>query len=106
MRTIFATALLISLAACDDGGVIDQTIQRGVRQSAVEACTAWIPESQIAAAAGLDGPRLCACAADRIMEGKDSPELADLRPDSPENRAAIVQCVGELQARARDARSG
>jgi len=98
MKTLLGIVLILSLGACDDGGVVDQTIQRGVRQSAVQACVAWVPESQIAATAGLDADRLCSCAADRLLEGKDVADLGELRPDSPESRAAIVRCVAETQS--------
>jgi hypothetical protein len=103
MRTIFAASTLLLITACDSGGVVDQTIRQGVRQSAVEACTAWIPQSNIALAAGLDPDRLCACAADRILEGKSASELGDLRPGSPESRAAVAQCVAQIQTRPRAA---
>ena len=95
---------LLSLAACDSGGVLDQTIQRGVRQSAVQACAAWLPQSEIALAAGVDSERLCGCAATRILEGKGASELADLRPSSPELRAAVAQCVAEVQTAEKGAR--
>lgn len=88
---------LLSLAACDSGGVVDQTIQHGVRQSAVQACTAWLPQSEVALAAGVDPERLCGCAANHLLEGKGASGLADLRPSSPELRAAVAQCVAEVQ---------
>ena len=95
---------LLSLAACDSGGVVDQTIQRGVRQSAVQACTAWLPQSEIALAAEVDSERLCGCAATRILEGNGASEFADLRPSSPELRAAVAQCVMEVQTGDKGAR--
>jgi len=98
MKVLWGILLIVSAGACDDGGMVDQTIQRGVRQSAVQACVAWVPESQITAAAGLNADRLCACAADRLLEGKGVADLGELRPDSPENRAAIVQCVAQIQS--------
>jgi len=97
MNRILAAMSLLSLAACDSGGVVDQTIQRGVQQSAVQTCTAWLPQSKIALAAGVDSERLCGCAANRILKGKGASELADLRPSSPELRAAVAQCVAEVQ---------
>ena len=99
-RAIAAAMGLLALAACDDGGIVDQTIRHGVRQSAVEACRAWVPQSEIASAAGLDPERLCGCAADRILEGKSASELGSLRPGSAELRAAATQCVAEVQGSA------
>ncbi len=101
---MFAAVALLSLSACDSGGIVDQTIRQGVRESAVQACTAWVPQSQIALAAGVDTERLCGCAADRILEEKDGSELADLRPSSPELRAAVAQCVAEVQTVEKGAR--
>lgn len=95
---------LLLLAACDSGGVIDQTIERGIRQSAVQACTAWIPQAEIALAAGIDPDRLCGCAADRILEGKSASEFADLTPSSSELRSAVAQCVVEVQTAEKGAR--
>jgi len=95
-RTLAAIALLL-LAACDGGGVVDQTIERGVRQSAVQACTTWLPQSEIAQAAGVDPERLCGCAADRILKGKNASNFAGLTPNSSELRDAVAQCVIEVQ---------
>ncbi len=92
MRTL-AAGLVFLLAACDVASTIDPPIPQAVRQSAIETCKAWIPQSRIAAAAGLDANRLCSCAADRILEGKGITDLPELRPDAPEIRAAIVKCI-------------
>ena len=97
MRLIVAFPLILLAAGCDNGGVVDTAIQQGARQSAIEACKAWMPQSEIAAAAGLDGDRLCGCAADRILDGKGVGDLAELRPDGPAARAAIAQCVAQIQ---------
>lgn len=100
MRPAIAMTVLFALAACDNGGVVDQTFRTGVRQSAVQACTAWIPQSDIAAAAGLDSGTLCGCVADRMLEGKSASEVVQIRPENPETRAAIVQCVADTRAKA------
>lgn len=105
MSRILGAMSLLSLAACDSGGVVEQTIQRGVQQSAVQACTAWLPQSEIALAAGVDPERLCGCAANRILEGKGASDLADLRPSSAELHAAVAQCVAEVQTAEKDART-
>lgn len=106
MKTITAATALLSLAACDSGGVVDQGIREGVRQSAAQACAAWIPQSDIALAAGLAPDRLCACAADRILEGKNVTELAAFRLGGTEIRAAIIQCAAEVQGRPKQAEAG
>jgi hypothetical protein len=93
MRSFTAAALLVSLAACDAGGVIDESIEEGVRQTAIQTCIAWAPQSDIAAAAGLRTEQLCACATDRMLEGKSLAELPGLRFDGPEIRAAVAACL-------------
>ena len=103
MSRVLAVTLLLSLAACDSGGVVDQTVREGVRQSGLAACTAWVPQSDIVRAAGVDTDRLCGCAADRILEGKRTTQLADFKPSSAELRAAVAQCVAEVQTGAKGA---
>jgi hypothetical protein len=96
MKMIFVLAASFVAASCDQGGVVDQTVRQGVRQNAVQACAAWVPQSDIAAAAGLTGERLCSCAVDRLLEGKNLSDLPELRPDSTESRAAIAQCLADV----------
>ena len=98
MRVYSAAACLMLLGGCDGGGPIDQSIHQGVRQSAIQACIGWVPRFDIAEAAGLSSERLCTCAAERLLTGKGVAELADaLRPDSPEGRKAIVQCIADMK---------
>ena len=93
---IVTVAALLSLAACDSGGVVEQSVRGGVRQSAVEACTTWLPQSEIALAAGVDPERLCGCAADRVLQDKSASELPNLTQITGEVRAAAIACVGEI----------
>ena len=95
---MLAAAALLALGACDSGGVVDQTIRHGVRQSAVQACRSWVPQSEIVLAAGVNMDRLCGCAADRILKGKGASELGDFRPGGPELSAAVSQCLKEDRA--------
>ena len=99
MRRIFSAAMLLALAACDSGGVVDRTVRQGVRQSAVEACIAWAPQSDFARAAGLDPEQLCACAADKLMKNRTVSDLGDLASGSGKIQAAAAQCVAERQGR-------
>lgn len=99
MKALVGLALLLTATGCDNGGVVDEAIQQGVRQNAVQACIAWLPQTEIAAAVGLDEDRLCTCAANRIIEGANVAHLNSFQPDSPENRAAIIQCVTEVKRR-------
>jgi hypothetical protein len=96
MNRIFCFAACLSLGACDSGGVVDQTVRHSVRQSAVAACQQWIPQLDVTAATGLDPGRLCGCAADRIMAGKNASDLANNTPGMPEVRAAVLQCVANF----------
>lgn len=102
VRLSAAATLLLLLTACDASGVIGDTAKQGVRQSAIQACIAWAPESPIAAAAGVGAERLCACAADRIMAQKNLSDLAALRPDRAEIQAAVVQCLADVSGTAPD----
>lgn len=106
MKRMLTGMSLLSLAACGTGGVVDQTVQHGVRQSTVRACTAWIPESQIALAAGVDSERLCGCAADRLLKDKSVSELADLTLSSSQLGAAVAQCVAEAQKSEKNEKGG
>jgi hypothetical protein len=101
MRPVLHLVPLLSLAACDTGGVVDQTVRQSVRQSAIEACSQWMPQLNVAAATGLDPNQLCGCAADRLMQGKAPSDLANDPPGMPEVRAAVGQCVAEGQSAAR-----
>jgi len=103
VRNLFAVIAFLTLVACDEGGVIDQTVQTGIRESAVQTCVEWIPQSDIAAAAGLKSDKLCACAADRFLEGKSLAEAADPRSASEGIRSAVAQCVSEIQAERQNA---
>lgn len=98
MKAIVGCTALFLLAACDSGGVVDQTVRQGVRQSAVQACTAWVPQSEIAQAAGLNTDTLCGCAADRLLKGKSASELGNLRPGSAETRQAVAQCIADMRS--------
>ena len=94
-RSATVLSALCLVGACDSG-VVDQSVRAGVRQSAVEACQAWAPQSDLARAAGLDLARLCGCAADRVLADKIAAELADIAQSSADIRAAAVECVAEL----------
>jgi hypothetical protein len=98
MRTFTAAALLVSLAACDGGGVIDQSIEQGVRQTAIQTCIAWVPQSDIPAAAALQAERLCACATDRMLDGKSLSELSTIGSTvlKSERRSCNVSQIAKL----------
>jgi hypothetical protein len=98
MKPVVYAIALFSLTACDSGGVVDQTVRHTVRQSAIEACSQYIPQFDVAAATGLDPNQLCGCAADRIMEQKSASDLASNPPGMPEVRTAVAQCVADFQS--------
>jgi hypothetical protein len=100
MKPIFYVSPLLILAACDNGGVVDQTVREGVRRSAVEACSQWKPQFDVAATTGLDPSQLCGCAADRIMQERTASDLANNTPGMPEVRAAVAQGVSDFQSAA------
>jgi hypothetical protein len=96
LKLIIAIAGIFALAACDSGGVVEQSVRGGVRQSAVEACTSWLPQSEIVLAAGVNPRRLCGCAADRVLKDKSASELPDIAQTTGEVRAAAIACIGEI----------
>lgn len=95
MKTILRGTALLSLAARDSGLVIDQEIRSSLRESAIKACTAWIPQSDIAAAAGPGTDKICGCAADHVLE--NASQLADLKSSTVEIRTAVAQCAAEVR---------
>lgn len=89
---VFALAALGVLCACEDS---DEALRNQFRQGSIESCL----ESARAAPAppGFDWERLCACATERVMEGKSGAELAQLEPGTPEQRRIVAQCAAEMR---------
>ena len=94
---------IAALAACGS----EEAAQNTFRQASIDGClSASRGQPLPPAMANFDWDRLCACATDRIMEGKSATELAQLRPDGPGQREAVEQCVREMMPGAAGAATG
>lgn len=93
LATLSAITLL---PACGPGSAFDNSFRETYREKAVEGC---VQGSRAAAApAGIDFQRICECAVDRHMEGKDATELMGEGDDVSRSGAqdATMQCIREL----------
>ena len=96
MRILFAAVSLLPLAALAACGSSDEATRNAFREGSLRSC---IEASRgRPAPPGFDWERLCACATDRVMEGKSGRELAQLQPGTDEQRRIVEQCVAEMQS--------
>ena len=91
------TLLLIplTLAACGEGSAVDERIKATYREQLVSTCTATA-SGYLPTGVDTDLDKICACAADKVMEGKSVTDLATTVPGSAEDLAKIRQCATEL----------
>jgi len=95
MRPILiAPLLLLPLAGC---GAADEAARNSFREASIQSCTSASRSAAPPQLAGWDWARICACATDRLMEGKSAADLARIESNTPEQRAAIQQCVTQVQ---------
>ena len=85
--------LPLLLAGC--GATAEQT-RHAVRDQAVAGCVASARRTAPAGLAGYDWQGLCGCAADRLMAGRSTAELAAIAPGGPRQREAFARCALEL----------
>ena len=90
---IILTAL--TLTACGEGSVVDESIKTAYREKLVSACAATA-SGIVPNAANIELDKICGCAADKVMEGKSATDLATTVPGSAEDLAKIRQCATEL----------
>jgi hypothetical protein len=90
-----APIALLSLAACGEGGMVDENLKSTVRQSIVSSCAATA-EGQVPEGVNVDLDKLCDCAADKLMAGKSVQDLVANPPTSVEDLAPIKECLGEI----------
>ena len=95
MRTLTLILTALSLTACGEGSALDERFKTSFREKLVTTCTATAV-GQIPAGVEIDLDQLCACAADKIMEGKTAKELMTTVPGSAEDLAKVQTCVSEL----------
>ena len=96
MRTLtLATLFALTLTACGEGSVVDESIKTAYREKLVSACAAT-SQGIVPDAASIELDKICGCAADKVMEGKSATDLATTVPGSAEDLAKIRQCATEL----------
>jgi hypothetical protein len=96
MKRILSVALLsLTLAACGEGGALNDTIKVSVRESIVATCTTAGSE-QIPEGIQVDVNQVCGCAADKVMDGKSVSDLVANPPSPSEGIAQLQACLKEL----------
>lgn len=90
-----APIALLSLAACGEGGALDENLKSTVRQSIVASCAATA-EGQVPEGVNVDLDKVCDCAADKLMAGKSVQDLVSNPPTSVEDLAPIKECLKEI----------
>lgn len=93
MRARLVLFVLLPLAAC---GAAEERALEAFRDQSVAGCVEASRRAAPPAMAGLDFQSLCSCATERIMEGKNVTDLAQMRPGDPEQRQAIEQCAARM----------
>lgn len=90
-----APIALLSLAACGEGGALDENVTATVRQSIVASCAATA-EGQVPEGVNVDLDKVCDCAADKLMAGKSVQDLVSNPPTSVEDLAPVKECLKEI----------
>lgn len=90
-----APIALLSLAACGEGGALDENVKVTVRQSIVASCAATA-EGQVPEGVNVDLDKVCDCAADKLMADKSVQDLVSNPPTSVEDLAPIKECLKEI----------
>jgi hypothetical protein len=97
MRRILPSLALLplfALAACGEGGVVDDNLKNTIRESIVSSCAATA-EGQVPEGVNVDLDKVCDCAGDKLMAGKSVKELVSNPPTSAEDLAPIKECLKE-----------
>jgi hypothetical protein len=87
--------LALSLAACGEGGVLDESVKTTVREQLVATCTATA-EGQIPEGLTVDLNQVCICAADKVMDGKSVQDLVTNPPTNAEDLTQVRECLKEM----------
>lgn len=95
MIAVAGLVLTITLTACGEGSAFDESFKSSFREKLVSTCTSTA-QSSIPAGVNIDLDKICGCAADKIMEGKSTKELATTVPGSHEDLAKVRTCMAEL----------
>ena len=96
MKRILSVALLsLTLAACGEGGALNDTVKVSVRESIIATCTTAASE-QIPEGIQVDVNQVCGCAAGKVMDGKIVSDLVANPPSPSEGIAKLQACLKEL----------
>lgn len=95
MRKLIILLLPLVLTACGDGSAVDESIKAAYRDKLVTGCVATT-QGSIPETVTVDIDKICACAADKVMEGKSAKELVSTVPGSAEDLAKVQACVKEI----------
>ena len=96
MKRIITVALLpLALAACGEGGALNDTVKVSVRESIIATCTTAASE-QIPEGIQVDVNQVCGCAAGKVMDGKSVSDLVANPPSPSEGIARLQAGLKEL----------
>lgn len=87
--------LPFALAACGEGGAIDENLKSTLRQSLVTSCTATA-QGQIPEGVNVDVSTVCTCATDKVMAEKSVTDLVSNPPTPSEALDKVKACVSEM----------
>lgn len=95
MRKLTFLLCPLLLTACGEGSAFDESFKTSYREKFVASCTTGA-QSTIPEGVEVDLNKICACAADKIMEGKSAKDLATTMPGSAEDMAKVQLCAKEV----------
>ena len=97
-RTFALTALLaplLTLAACGEGGALDENLKSTLRQSLIASCTATA-QGQIPEGVSVDVSKVCDCATDKVIAERSVKDLVANPPTPSEALDKVKACVSEI----------
>ena len=95
VRPLLLLLLPLILAACGEGGAIDENLKSTLRQSLVASCTATA-QGQIPEGVSVDVSRICDCAADKVMADHSVKDLVANPPTPSEALDKVKACISEI----------
>jgi hypothetical protein len=88
-------ALPLALAACGEGGAIDENLKSTLRQSLVASCTATA-QGQIPEGVSVDVSKVCDCATEKVIAERSVQDLVANPPSPAEALDKVKACVSEI----------
>lgn len=87
-------ALPLALAACGEGGAIDQGVKTQLREQLVSTCSDGMVD--VPEGIDLDREQVCNCVADKVLADKSVQELVANPPTSADEIDSVKQCLKEM----------